>query len=91
MSHDAHGHGSKAKKKKKKKKEGAKFPWFGIVALYITYCFFDVNFVLGMFFLVTVGFTPSIGEAIMYPFEKISELEDKKKDEKKKHTHTSHH
>ena len=89
--HEGHGHGSKAKKKK-----GTKFPVLGIVAWWLVISIFAFSPVLGFVSLISLGFIPSMTEVLMYPFEKLSELEDKKKKEKKEgtkknHAHTSHH
>lgn len=96
MSHDAHheghdhghGHGSKAKKKK-----GTKFPALGIVAWWLACSTLAFNPFLGVVVIIALGLTPSMAETIMYPFQKISEIEDKKKEGEKKdhHAHTDHH
>lgn len=90
MSHDAHGDdGSKAKKKKKKK--GTKFPLLGMVAWWIAFSTFAFNGILGIGVVVVLGFIPGMMEALMYPFQKLSELGDEEKDAKKKNAHSSHH
>lgn len=89
MSHGSHGGGHDHRPKKKKK--GTKFPWGGILALWVLYSCFDFHPLLGVVVTITLGLVPGVVELIMYPFQKLSEMEgDKKGGSKKEHSHGHH-